>query len=65
MNADKKHESTAQADTALFRSVSQEEFDRLPRPSAEDIRRALDAGRPAESAPGAPALRLDPAMRFF
>jgi hypothetical protein len=66
--SEKKHDA-GQAHTApasIFTSVSKEEFDRLPRPTEEDIRRALDEGRPDERELGAGALpRLDPTLRFF
>ncbi len=51
----------------MFRSVSKEEFERLPRPSAEAIQRALDEGRPEGGVfcSGASTPRLDPTLRFF
>lgn len=51
----------------LFVSVSKEEFERLPRPSMDEIQRALDEGRPdaCDFCGGTPVPHLDPTMRFF
>lgn len=38
----------------LFKSLPKEEFDKLPRPSIEDLQRALDAGRPRDPFSGGP-----------
>lgn len=58
----------ADVSRAIFRSVSsQEEFERLPRPTVADIQRALDEGRPhqGEVCAGTSLPRLDPTLRFF
>ena len=67
MNAHRKHESRQVGPPDLFSSVSKEEFERLPRPTEEDIRRALDKGRAEDGdlCAGGCVPTLDPAMRFF
>lgn len=42
----------------LFRSVTPEEFEKLPRPSEADIQAALDAGRPKDGVAHIPSVKL-------
>ncbi len=51
----------------FFRSVKPEEFEKLPRPSIEDLQRALERGRPQgdELPTGTCAMHVDSQVRFF